>query len=287
MSNPISLTLAAMPPILPAGSLTFCGCGHTPDEHLRHGQCLHVNPTNAKKQLVEELCVCEAFAVDARLPDGEDFARRVLQKVIAKEAVPLERVDLEDVLQVMFMQLWRASAKYDSRSHIRFRVYAYYELFNDAIDEIRRAFGRHGQHRVYDPRSGGSDAVADGDSAGRRQGEPASRDPGDDHEHWLADVGGLLAGGDREEAGHVGADGGPAGERDDARARGRSGRTDRRARAPVTGKDRGAPRRALWLDCAGCGWRNYLEGPNGLPGWHEPDVCGSCGAALRRSGVAA
>lgn len=35
-----------------------------------------------------------------------------------------------------------------------------------------------------------------------------------------------------------------------------------------------------WVDCAGCGWRNYPVAPNGKPGWTPPAACGGCGLPL-------
>jgi DNA-directed RNA polymerase specialized sigma subunit len=75
----------------------------------------------------------------------------VLGKVAGNEGIDFEPVEREDALQVLAIALWKTAQKYDSRSHVRFRVYAYLELYNDAIDHFRAERGRHGQHRVHDP----------------------------------------------------------------------------------------------------------------------------------------
>lgn len=216
--------------------LAFCACGHTRDEHLAGGQCIHLNhdtrndnakpEVRAKARKVDEVCTCSQYAPDARLTDSEDFIGKVLMKAKNREGWDFEWVEWQEALQVLRIQLWRTAAKYDSRSHIRFRVYAYFELFNDAIDHIRSERGRHGQHRVFDGR-GFDDWSGDGDGpagAGRLD-SVASRDPEDDPDHWATDGGGLLAEGDRPAPGGVGCDGRGDGRGDpdgDHRAGGRA-----------------------------------------------------------------
>lgn len=264
--------LARLPTLL-VGRLEFCECGHSRDDHA--GGCSHVNAASKKRRLPVQPCACTRFAPDPRLPDGEVFVRRVLQKVLAKEALPVERVDLEDALAVLFRQLWRTSETYDSRSHIRFRVYAYTALYQDAIDHFRSDWGRHGQHRVYDPR--GAEHDGDGAAGADRLDGAASRDPGDDPDSWASDAGGLLAEGDRAAARPAGHEGGGAG-RGDANGDRRAGDRARRLAGPAAAGARGRP---AFVDCARCGWRSYLESPNGLPGWHEPAACPACGHAFQ------
>ena len=36
-----------------------------------------------------------------------------------------------------------------------------------------------------------------------------------------------------------------------------------------------------WTDCDACGWRNYIQPPNGVPTWHAAGDCGKCGAHLQ------
>jgi hypothetical protein len=193
--------LARMPSQL-GGRLEVCSCGHTPEAHPGRGGCRHRNRASQKRGLPAAQCECGRFTPDPRLPDGEVFVRRVLQKVLAKEQIPAELVELEDALSVLIRQLWITCDKYDSRSHVRFRVYAYLELYNDAIDHFRSERGRHGQHRVYDPRANGN-GPGDGDDPAQpdRLDGTASRDPADDPDNWATDAGGLLKGGDGSSSG--------------------------------------------------------------------------------------
>lgn len=180
--------------------IVYCGCGHTADEHTPAG-CRHVNRPS-KRFPTPAPCECTRLAPDPRLPDGDAFSAKVLQKVIAKEGIPMEPVEWDDAVQVLRIALWKTAVKYDSRSHVRFRVYAYLELYNDAIDHFRAERGRHGQHRVHDPGPGllVGDEPVDTD----RLDGTASRDPADDPDNWATDAGGLLQGGDGGQAGLAG-----------------------------------------------------------------------------------
>lgn len=280
--------LARMPRVL-GGKLVICACGHTVESHLAGRDCIHLNhdtrnesakaDVRAKARNVDDLCTCTRFQPDPRLPDGEVFVRRVLQKVLAKEALPVEQVDIDESLAVLFRQLWRTSEKYDSRSHVRFRVYAYLELYNDAIDHVRSDWGRHGQHRVFDPRAGDEDGFGDGAAFVDRSDSVASPHAGDDPDHWATDFGGLLAEADRPDLEASGRAGRGDGRRDAGGDHGAGVRAAGRPRAAAAGA-RGAVARRPFVDCAACDWRNYVEPPNGIPGWHEPDVCRGCGATL-------
>lgn len=130
-------------------TLAFCRCGHTRDGHVPGGGCAHVNQPS-KRFAAGARCHCPRFVANAELGDAEVFLAKQLNHAVRKEGLDLERVDRDDLLQVMRISLWRASTKYDSRSHIRFGSYASFEVYNDAIDELRssRMFGRHGQHRL-------------------------------------------------------------------------------------------------------------------------------------------
>jgi DNA-directed RNA polymerase specialized sigma24 family protein len=132
--------------------LAFCRCGHLRDEHIAGGGCIHLNRAS-KRYPTEAVCACTRYTVDPLLDDSEAFIAKTLNQVARKEGIPLEQVDREDLTQVMAVSLWKASAKYDSRSHIRFGSYAAFEIYNDAIDELRsaRMFGRQGQYRVETP----------------------------------------------------------------------------------------------------------------------------------------
>lgn len=126
--------------------LAFCRCGHTRDDHV--AGCTHLN--TSKRFPDSARCACKRFGYDPQLDDAEAFVGKQLNHIIRKEGISLDDADKQDLLQVMRISLWRASCKYDSRSHIRFGSYAAFEVYNDAIDELRsaRMFGRHGQYRL-------------------------------------------------------------------------------------------------------------------------------------------
>lgn len=126
--------------------LAFCACGHTRDEHI--AGCTHINAASKRFPLAAR-CTCARFTLNEQMQDAEVFLAKHLHSVEHKVG-RLEQADRDDLLQVMRIALWKTSAKYDSRSHIRFGSYASFEVYNDAIDEIRssRMFGRHGQHRL-------------------------------------------------------------------------------------------------------------------------------------------
>lgn len=126
--------------------LAFCRCGHTRDDHV--AGCTHLN--SSKRFPTSARCACKRFTYDPQLDDAEAFVGKQLNHIIRKEGISLDDADKQDLLQVMRISLWRASCKYDSRSHIRFGSYAAFEVYNDAIDELRsaRMFGRHGQYRL-------------------------------------------------------------------------------------------------------------------------------------------
>lgn len=270
--------------------LAFCACGHTRDEHRAGGACTHTNhdtrndsakaEVRAKARKLDEQCACTRYAPDARLTDSEDFIGKVLRKAKNREGWEFEWVEWQEAVQVLGIQLWRTAEKYDSRSHIRFRVYAYFELFNDAIDHIRSTRGRHGQHRVFDARVL-DDWSGDGDGpAGLDQSDSlASTDAGDDPDHWATDFGGLLTEGDQPPVEDLGRAGGGDGDGDPGRGDRAGVRSAGRVGAAVAGARRAAPRRAF-VDCDGCGWRSYVEPPNGVPEWSEPEECRGCGAKL-------
>lgn len=273
-----------------ASKLVFCRCGHSPDRHVRGGACTFVNPERTQRDgsiVCEQLCSCAHFECDPRLADGELLARGVLEARIRRENIPFEPAEHEELLGYLVADLWLASEAYDSRSHIAFRVYAYTELSFRAIDHIRRLRGRHGQHRVVDSRLAEAARRAHGDGDGAAEAdplvEPSGGGAGDDPDDWLADGGGLLQVGDRAAARGVGAAGRPSAAR--ARAGGPRGGAggDRVASAAGAGAARRAAG-AAFVDCRECGWRNYSEPPNGVPGWHPAERCGGCGAEL---GVAA
>lgn len=139
--------------------VAYCGCGHTLDDHVRGAVCRHVNRAS-KRFPTSAPCGCRRFHPCPGLPDSEEFLAKQLNALIAKQRLSLESVERDDLLQVMRISLWRASAKYDSRSHIRFGSYAAMEVCNDAIDEMRsaRMFGRQGQHRLPPPLPSPTDA---------------------------------------------------------------------------------------------------------------------------------
>jgi len=252
-----------------AGGLEFCECGHVRGEHRPGRGCWHVNQPS-RRHPERARCHCPRFRRDERV-DGEAFVRKVLEKVLRRDPIDVEPCEREEAVAFLLAQLWIVSEHYDSRSHIRFGVFAYTSLWQDAYDHFRKVRGRHGQHRVVDTRG-----FVDGDLGVDPVADRASGDPGDDPDGWGADGGGLLAVGDRPAARLFGGGGGsPVGP--DAPVAGGGGAGEGgRAGGPVAGAAVGA----WFVDCAGCGWRSYLEPPNGLPGWHRPASCVSCGAPL-------
>jgi DNA-directed RNA polymerase specialized sigma24 family protein len=128
--------------------LAFCRCGHVDTEHRAGVGCTHIN--DGRKFPASAPCACRRFELDAHMLDAEEFLAKQLNHLRTKEGLSLEPVEREDLLQVMRISLWRASTKYDSRSHIRFGSFAAFEVYNDALDELRsaRMFGRRGQHRL-------------------------------------------------------------------------------------------------------------------------------------------
>jgi hypothetical protein len=141
--------------------LVYCACGHLADEHRPGLGCQHVNAAS-KRFAASARCHCGRFTPNAELGDPTDFVAKQLNHVLAKQKIPVEPVEREELLQVMHVSLWRAALKYDSRSHIRFGSFAAFELYQDAIDEMRsaRMFGRDGKHRL--PPQPPSDVDGDG-----------------------------------------------------------------------------------------------------------------------------
>jgi DNA-directed RNA polymerase specialized sigma24 family protein len=194
--------------------LAFCRCGHVRDDHV--AGCTHVN--SSRRFDADARCTCRRFTYDALLDDAEAFVAKQLHQIMRKEGVPLDDVDKQDLLQVMRISLWRASAKYDSRSHIRFGSFAAFEVYNDAIDELRsaRMFGRHGQYRLQPLLAHNDDDTwiidatdpLDDDAAGSRRLERViaeltvdAPDAGDIDLRWA------LTDGDREALGAAAVDG--------------------------------------------------------------------------------
>lgn len=139
--------------------VAYCGCGHVAGEHRPGLGCQHVNAAS-KRFPTSAGCHCGRFKANAEMGDPGEFVVKQLNHIVAKQGIPLEPVDRDDLLQVMHVSLWRAALKYDSRSHIRFGSFAAFELYQDAIDELRsaRMFGRHGQHRLPSPAPSAPDA---------------------------------------------------------------------------------------------------------------------------------
>lgn len=136
----------------------------------------------SKRHPVAARCHCGRFAVSPAIGDTEAFIGRSLSALVSRQGLALEPVEADELLQVMRVALWRASRKYDSRSHIRFGSFAATFLVQRAIDELRsaRMFGRRGQHRLplLPP-----PAIDDG---GQVVGEEA--DPEASEELWVSDL---------------------------------------------------------------------------------------------------
>jgi hypothetical protein len=213
---------------------------------------------------------------------GANYERRADR---TPAAVRLEPIDWRDSLAFLLGEVVILERQYDpTRAGIVFRAWLFQQLQWRLIDEWRRRFGRHGQHRVADTgaalnagRDAGRDAGIEDDDAdenlrGHPFREPAGGDPADrsDVERWLDPDG------DREEAGPVGGLRRLAGPGVEGRAdRPGAGAWSRAGRAAA-----GASGVPAFLDCTGCGWRTYPQAPNGVDAWHWPDRCLGCEQAI-------
>lgn len=221
------------------------------------------HPTGAIVDNVEALC----RSVVTRCANGRD----------------LEDCDYVEALGFLLGRVVEVVDRYaPANDRSRIGAWLKQELLWDLQDHWERLNGRNGEKRVYDSRRV---------EQARRDGGVDDGDPGVHRPDHLAGQGAADVEGDRafprEWSDVVGDRGGtrPAEGLGVEPGGGGAGGADRRGAGAgrrdgrgVAGQDRGAP---AWLDCVSCEWRHYPFAPNGFPGWHYPDACLSCGAALR------
>lgn len=232
----------------------------------------------------ERRVLAEVWTLTAPGPNGvaedvEGICRGVIDEMCSRLGVELEEVDWDDSLNALLAAAVVLHRSYDPAKRNgtgSFEGYLYDRLRFRLVDHWRSpaGFGRRGQFRVFDPRVLGP-TVDDNDAGEDRLDEPADRAAEDAFDARLGSCGGLLTLGDREEAR-------PDGERGreaDLGSRGGAALGNGRARATAASAGRVAT--SAYVDCLACGWRTYRQAPNGMPGWHWPERCASCGAALK------
>lgn len=218
---------------------------------------------------------------DLLVDNVEGLCRKILNAANDRLPERLEWADYDESLGYLLGRAVELVPRYrprDQRSQLG--AWLKQELHWDLLDYWERVHGRKGEKRVVDLRPALAAAgVADGDPGLDRPDQPAARSAGDaDADRALprewsdlpADRGTLVA----DTVGGLGLDAGGGGQGGVGRAGVVAGG---RAGAEVAGADP----RAAWLDCLSCSWRHYPSAPNGVPGWHYPDACTSCGRTLR------
>jgi hypothetical protein len=209
----------------------------------------------------------------------------VLEKVIAKEAIPLEPVEREEALQVLRIALWKTSAKYDSRSPASGSASTPISSFTTTRSTTS------GQNGGGMGNTGSSTHGDQLDSERRRRSTTALLELID----WEAlpaatrqtirTLGPLMQEGcsQSEMAKRLKL---PEARVAAMRREMRDAIVDQAVRTCWTSSSRrtarprrGAPHRVAFIDC-GVRLAELPRAPNGMPGWQTPDVCGSCGAML-------
>jgi hypothetical protein len=241
------------------------------------------------KRMLPKPLRLEAPGPNGIAEDVEGLCRAATVEMARRNGLDLEHCEFEDTVRHLLGCAIELQGKYDPekrRGTGSFEGYLYDRLRWRALDYWRSpaGFGRAGQHRPLgaDGRGLADRAAAsalDDEPAGGHRPEPASTDYRDDPASGAAALEGFLALGD---SGDLGALGGP-------------GLTDRlgvgRAAAAGDGPARVATARAgrelapAHVDCEQCGWRTYLQAPNGVTAWHVPDWCSACGAAIGLQGA--
>jgi hypothetical protein len=217
------------------------------------------------------------------VPDVEGLCRGALadaqrRGVLARD---IEPGDWAEVLGFLLGEVVVHARKYDpARRGIEFRPWLYERIRAfSVVDACRWLYGRQGQHRVAgeghleQARDDAGFDVHDGASFDSRLGGATLGDETDrvDARRWLD------AAGDRYEPAPVGGRGLSAGRGAAAGDRSAGARQG-------FGVARGAGLEAYWVDCVACGWRTFVQPPNGIDVWHV-ERCSGCGADL--TGVAA
>jgi hypothetical protein len=190
------------------------------------------------------------------VPDVELLCHGVLAEVKPRE--PRTWTDEQDDLGYLFEKVVVIHGRYrpDLYPGILFRPWLYVQLRQRLQDKYRHEEGRHRDKPR--PESLDAPAFSDGDAGADRLGRLVDGRSGSDSDDWAPACGGLLPLGDRRDHGGAGGNGDGADSFDRV----------------------GDPSAGPWRDCHVCGWRNYLEGPNGTPGWTPLEECGACGSTL-------
>jgi hypothetical protein len=200
--------------------------------------------------------------------DLERLCRVILDGHLRATATPLEPADYDEALGFLFGESYVLQPRYrPDRGSVPFAAWMQGQLAFRLRDHLRAPYGRRSEHRIGQGRFAELDrpgADGDGHPLDRALSE-GSCDRGDDRGEAL---GGVDAPRDRQVLREVAGLGLGARRRVAPRARG--------SRAP-----RGVDQAGPWLDCPGCGWRNYPQAPNGMPGWHLEE-CAACGERLER-----
>jgi hypothetical protein len=213
--------------------------------------------------------------------DVEGLCRGALADAQRRGAVSrdLETGDWVEVLGFLFGEVIVLARRYDpGRRGIEFRPWLYERLRLRAVDATRWLYGRQGQHRVPGlvsadtarrDRAAGEGFYSFGDESAfdNRLDEASLVDPADrvDARGWLD------ATADRRASAADGLDSLFGG--------GRAEGGDRGAGAGARGRATGGVAVAPWVDCVACGWRNFVQAPNGVDRWHF-ETCSGCGADL-------
>jgi hypothetical protein len=212
--------------------------------------------------------------------DVEALARGVLG--VERWPAGLEQADNDELLAFLLGEAVVLERRYDRRDGIQARPWLFQRLRWRSRD-WRDAFYRGDVVELdLGPLASDDNASDDRPDAGRNldrrarvwggvAGGAPGASPGDRGDARPDALGRLLEGGNREVLREIEALGlGPP-----PRARGR-----------IEGEDPGPPGPdpepglEPWLDCRSCGWRNFLQSPNGEPGYHFDRACTSCGGRL-------
>lgn len=211
---------------------------------------------------------------DPGVSDVEHLCRAVLVESLKRYHMPVSDQDFQDALAHLLGEVAVLHAGYVVAPGRELGPFLYQRLRLRLIDHWRKWYGRDGRHRLpsFDEPAGDDEGELDDGSRAAHRPAGAHADPTDD---WLADLGWVHAVGDRAALGETGGMGLGAGDEPT--------NGDRRAGAQATGRATAriarAPRIAPFVDCPGCGWREYVTAPNGTGVWHYAE-CSACGQAL-------
>ena len=232
---------------------------------------VEIPPLDSRARSLPAVWRLEAPGPNGVVADVEALCVAVVEEYVERNAAPSQYVDRDLLLGFALGEAVVLHSKYDpAKRHGSgsFSGYLYDRLRFRLVDFVRSWYGRQGQHRL-------SSFEHDGDAGDARLGEPVAESAEDAALDRLATCGGLLTLGDRSEDGQ---DRGAGGNGDHGPGRGATAVLGR-AGAAAASTGRGAP--PTFVDCLACGWRSYVQAPNGMPGWHWPERCAACGEALK------